>query len=120
MDFDEASKVVSPSTPTPALSDLRHRVDLLHADNPQKQMLADRAFAEIEAALERLAALGHHLALSLTDKPAGDEYPRMMYRDGEATMTVNSDEEKATAAKDGWREHPDPAEVKQAASKKDK
>lgn len=105
MDFDEASKVVAPAAPE--LSELRQKIVAHHADHPQKQMLADHAFAELEAAAARLASLGHHITVSLGERAAGDEYPRMVYRD-DVTMTVASDKDKAAALKDGWREHPDP------------
>lgn len=118
MDLDEAKKMVS--TPEAVLSETRARLAEVHAEAPQRRMLADAAMAEVEAALARLASLGHRFVLvEAPDTAGGDEYPKMLYRDGPGggeSSTADSKAEEASLVKDGWRTSPAPSGAKSATS----
>lgn len=61
MDLNEAAGMVSGTPPT--ISDHRAVLADHHSAEPQRGMLADLAMREIEAAIERLEALGHTFRL---------------------------------------------------------
>lgn len=104
MDLDEAAKHLG-AVPV-VLSEIRAKLAEWHAEHPQRALLAQHAMNDVEAGLERLAALGHRFHLVEGPAEAPVEFPKMMYRDEYGVtheMVAHSADEEKAMADDGWR-----------------
>lgn len=106
------------------LNELKNKVSLDFAAEPQKEAKGQQAVASIQAGISELSALGYRYALveefGTHEAPVPQEYPKMLYRVGQypTELTVGNEMEEAEAAKDGYASRV-PADVAavEAASK---
>jgi hypothetical protein len=84
-----------------------------HEPHSQRAAAVGSALASVFTALEDLAKYGHifHLVEGTSDQP--QEWPKMVYRDGQdsngnpiVVQKVVNDEEELKAIGDGWRDAP--------------
>lgn len=87
------------------MDELRSIISETHAEHPQRQWLALRAFDELKAALHALGQFGHKLALVEDEGPEPIEWPKMFYHANYGHLTVGSQEE-ADNLGPGWQDHP--------------
>ena len=88
------------------LDEIRAKLAEHHLGVPQRAMLAHLALNDVEAGLARLASLGHAFHLEGASPPPVLLWPKMLYRDGFPSMTVENRGDFESALGDGWREHP--------------
>lgn len=114
MDLDQAKDLVAGQEA--GVSKLRSHLAINHSDNPQRAALADMAMREIEHALARLAALGHHYVVEEFKPGEGEEFPKMMYHSELGEKVVESTSAAKKAVGDGWREMPSVAQTAKPSS----
>ena len=105
LSLDTAASLVAGTPPSSSISEVREKVAEIHSDHPQRSALVAAALDEIEAALGRLAALGHRFFLSESDPSPTQDFPVMLYKDG-AEATAGSKEEVDSLTTEGWAPHP--------------
>jgi hypothetical protein len=106
MELEDAMKAVAITAPV-EISSLRSKLAAVYEAGTHRHVMADAALSDVENALERLSALGHHYSLVEGDLAMPQSFPQMLYKDGAnglETLTVDGAEDKAEALADGWRE----------------
>ncbi len=104
MDIDDASAMLAQQPRTVTHQEIRDQLDWHHADSPQRKTLAALAMDEIEAAIGRLAGLGHRFHLVPEAEPVAPAvFPMVLYRNSE-TRLVEGHDELAAAEAEGWQQ----------------
>lgn len=92
------------------VSQVRQDLAEVHAEAPQRAMLADLALRKVEEGLQELRSLGHTFHLLEGTPPSADEFPKMLYRDDpsgtDAQLIVHAAWEEQDARAQGWDDHP--------------
>lgn len=105
--FEAATKMLTPAEPAGGFKGLRDHLAQHHGPTPQRAMLAKLAVDSIEHGVQQLMQLGHHVEVSLVEKPQHPEWPKMLYRDeGAGVESKIFAGPEDVPADGGWRETP--------------
>lgn len=86
--------------------DLREKLLSPHSDAPQKHGLIRVAIESIELGLTELAKFGHRFEISLSGRPAPEEFPKVLYHDDHPPEVVETKVQEEGLLAAGWRNHP--------------